>query len=197
MIRKIGAIGALSAILALCWLGPPLSAATPTAVRDDNGALHTTRGDLTGNTYTTNANSAVTLLASTTDAVAHTVNGTAVSGLGKYKELQVFCSVTAAAAAAGDTLDVYIDTSPNAGTTWFNAIHFTQVLGNGGAKSFQATLAPSASAGTSVTATTADAASGAVRPTMLCDYVRVRYVIVDGGAHGQSFTLNVLAWGRS
>lgn len=42
-------------------------------------------------------------------------------------------SVTAAAAAAGDTLDVWVQHSWDEGTTWDDFIHFTQVLGNGGA----------------------------------------------------------------
>ena len=47
--------------------------------------------------------------------------------------------VSAAALVAGDTLDVYLQDSPDAGTTYDDAIHFTQVLGNGGAKMFRAT----------------------------------------------------------
>jgi hypothetical protein len=42
--------------------------------------------------------------------------------------------VTAAAAAVGDTLDVWLQHSWDDGTTWDDFIHFTQVLGNGGAK---------------------------------------------------------------
>lgn len=42
-------------------------------------------------------------------------------------------SVTAAAAAAGDTLDVWLQHSWDDGVTWDDFIHFTQVLGNGGA----------------------------------------------------------------
>lgn len=41
-------------------------------------------------------------------------------------------AVTVAAAAAGDTLDVWIQHSWDEGVTWDDFIHFTQVLGNGG-----------------------------------------------------------------
>src|SRR5437660_118819 len=42
-------------------------------------------------------------------------------------------NVTAAAAAAGDTLDVWLQHSWDDGTTFDDFLHFTQVLGNGGA----------------------------------------------------------------
>ncbi len=51
---------------------------------------------------------------------------------------EVLLNVTAAAAAVGDTLDVYVQGSVDGGTTWDDVIHFTQVLGNGGAKKFLA-----------------------------------------------------------
>lgn len=41
-------------------------------------------------------------------------------------------TVTAAAAAAGDTLDVWVQHSWDEGTTFDDFIKFTQVLGNGG-----------------------------------------------------------------
>lgn len=47
-------------------------------------------------------------------------------------------NVTSAAAAAGDTLDVYLQASSDGGTTWDDFVHFTQVLGNGGAKEYLA-----------------------------------------------------------
>lgn len=144
------------------------------------------------------ASQRITLMPSTVVTVAGTVNVTSVANLGIYKEVQLFCNVTAAATEAGDTLDVYVDASPDNGTTWINACHFTQVLGNGGAKSFVATLSPSATVGTAVVATTADAASGVVRPSVLTDRLRVRYVTVDATTTGNmSFTVSVLAFGRS
>lgn len=136
---------------------------------------------------------AVTLLASATytAAEANAVKAI-VTGLEFYKQAQIALILTDAKAAVGDTLDVFIDTSPDSGTTWLNVIHFTQILGNGAdALSFVATLDPGASPGTSVIATTSDANAATVRPTMFCDRLRVRHTLVDGGAHGQSFTYSV------
>jgi len=117
------------------------------------------------------------------------------TGLGWYKQAMILLELTDAQAAAGDTLDVYIDTSPDSGTTWVNAIHFTQILGNGAnALKFWAVLDPAGAAGTSVLAATSDAAAGDVRPSMFCDRLRVRHTVVDGGGGTQSFTYAVSAF---
>jgi len=145
-------------------------------------------------TYRSGLSSAQTLKASSVVTAAGSVNVTAVDGLGNYKQAQFLLDVTAAATGAGDTLDVYIDTSPDGGTTWVNIVHFTQVLGNGGAKKMWATVDPGGAPGTAVIAVTSDAASGVVRPSMFCDTVRVRHVVADGGSALQSFTFSVKAF---
>jgi|GEM_PF-2000543 len=136
----------------------------------------------------------VTLAAAATHTTAETKTFDAVDGLGSFRQAQVQLALTDAAAAAGDTLDVYVDTSADGGTSWQNVVHFTQVLGDGAdAITEVATLDPAGAAGTDVVATTSDAASGKVRPSMFGDRLRVRHVLVDGGAHGQSFTYGVVA----
>lgn len=116
-----------------------------------------------------------------------------ISGLGQFKQAILALVVTNAAAAAGDTLDVYVDTSFDAGTTWLNIVHFNQVLGNGAdALSFTATIDPAGAAGTDTVATTSDASAAKVRPSIFGDQMRVRHTIVDGGAHGQTFTYSVI-----
>jgi hypothetical protein len=45
-------------------------------------------------------------------------------------------SITAAAAAAGDTLNVYVQHSVDGGATWDDFVSFTQALGNGGPQRF-------------------------------------------------------------
>lgn len=135
----------------------------------------------------------VVLRASSALAAAGTVNESAVTGLGAYRQAQILLDVTAAASAAGDTLDVYIDTSMDGGIVWNNVVHFTQVLGNGGAKQFWAVIDPGGAPAATVTAIVTDAAAGVVRPSMLGDQLRVRSTLVDGGAHGQTFTYSVKA----
>jgi hypothetical protein len=99
--------------------------------------------------------------------------------------------VSAAATDAGDTLDVYVQHSPDDGTTWDDFVHFTQVLGNGGAKKFIATWQRDASP-TSALKPPADASlaagvqQGPVSPTW-----RVKWVIVEAGTVNVSFTFKV------
>lgn len=134
---------------------------------------------------------AATLFASAerTTAVANQA-GTAVTNISSAKRIVCLLDVTAMGGAAGDTLDVYVDLSPDQGTTWINAAHFTQVAGNGAAQKKVAILDPS-NPGTSEIDVTSDAASGAVRPAVWGDQMRGRYTLVDAGAHGQSATFEL------
>jgi len=136
---------------------------------------------------------AATLFASDirTTAIANSA-GTAVTDVAAAKRVVVLLDVTAMAGAAGDVLDVYVDFSPDSGTTWVNAVHFTQVAGNGAAQKKVAILDPS-SPGTAEINVTSDAASGAVRPAVWGDQMRGRYTLVDAGAHGQSATFSLKA----
>ena len=104
---------------------------------------------------------------------------------------QFLLNVTAAATDATDTLDVYIQSSPDAGTTWDDFVHFTQVLGNGGAKKFvaywNALVAPDAEL-----AAPADAAMAAgVKQGPIGEILRVKWVVVDAAADDASFTFSV------
>jgi hypothetical protein len=140
------------------------------------------------------AGEAFTLLASAARTATAGVNGAAVAGFGRFRRFVLMLDVTAAATDAGDTLDVYVDGSLD-GATWFNLTHFTQVLGNGGAKKFAAVLDPSAP-GTSVFDVSSDANAGAVRPAVFAPYLRARYVLVDADGDG-GFTFGVTGYGQS
>lgn len=119
-------------------------------------------------------------------------NGTAVFIGGERRRFIVVNAITASAAVAGDVCNVYVDFSLD-GTTWHNAVHFTQQAGNGAARTEYAVLDPS-NPGTSTIAVTSDAASGAVRPALFGAYIRARWAVTDGGAHGQSHTFSVIAY---
>lgn len=142
------------------------------------------------------SSAAITLLASGARTSGTDALATAVEGIGDLKEAQILLDVTAAGSAADDTLDVYVDTTLDGGTTWINVVHFTQVLGNGGAKKFGATLAPQSAVATAPVALTADAAAGAVRPGFLGNQLRARYTIVAGaGTHAFTFSVTAFAKG--
>ncbi len=107
-----------------------------------------------------------------------------------------FLSVTAAATEAGDTLDVYLQHSPDGGTTWDDFGHFTQVLGNGGAKKFLGRWTRPITPTTPASTAPRDGAltAGTFEQGPISTLWRVRWVIVDVVTNGnQSFTFGVTA----
>lgn len=118
------------------------------------------------------------------------------SGLGyqiqdKFTEMIVVCDMTAAATDVGDTLDLYIDTSFDGGLSFVNIGHFTQILGNGGAKKFIMSFKSSPiSAANSVPFGTDQVASAALQ-IGFGNYINYRAVIVDAGTQNVSFNYSV------
>lgn len=136
---------------------------------------------------------ALTLRASAAQAAAGTVTGTGVDVPGLYRELVVVLDVTAAGTDVGDTLDVYVDTSFDGGTTWINIGHFTQVLGNGGAKSFAMALRADNPGASAVYDISTNANAGATRQIGFGSKLRYRGVFVDANANG-SMTYSVIGY---
>jgi len=100
-------------------------------------------------------------------------------------------TVSAAATDVGDTLDVYIQSSVDGGTSWDDFVHFTQVLGNGGAKKFLA-FWTSAMAPETEQAAPADATLAAgVKQGPVGSLLRIKWVLVDAGTQNASFTFRV------
>jgi hypothetical protein len=116
-------------------------------------------------------------------AVANAIGGVFAKS---FRRAIFLLEVTGSAGVAGDVLDVFVDVSFDK-TKWLNVVHFTQVAGNSAALTAYAVLS-SESPGTAPIVATADANSGAVRPTGWGRFVRGRYTLVDAGAHGQSVT---------
>jgi len=95
--------------------------------------------------------------------------------------------VTAVGTGPGDTLDVFVQTlvAPN---IWVDVVHFTQVVGNGGAKRFVAKILAGASEAMFAPATALVA--GSVR-NIIGDLFRMRCDVVSSSA--PSFTFSVVA----
>jgi len=132
-----------------------------------------------------------TLLASAArTASGNSVAGTPISTLGRYHKALVCLQVTAAATLAGDTLDVYIQKNVGGEETpiWHDFIHFTQVLGNGGAKTFVAQLT-SDDITTAMGPVTDGTLAAGVAQGPWSDRWRVKWVIAGTG----SFTFAVFA----
>jgi len=121
-------------------------------------------------------------------AAVRTATGTGGAVLLDGFEVLLFqLEVTAAATAAGDTLDVFVQTTID-GSTWLDSIHFTQVLGNGGAKRFISKL----SASLALTEYEAGSALGAAAVrNIIGSQWRARWVIAE--ADDASFTFSVKA----
>lgn len=105
-----------------------------------------------------------------------------LKNLAPYDYFQALLKVTAAATGAGDTMDVYIDTTFDGGTNWVNCVHFTQLLGNGGTKAEMAIVSPFSQTATAPINVAADAASGAVRH-IFGDQLRIRVVTTNSAAY--------------
>ncbi len=123
---------------------------------------------------------------------AGSVTGDAIKLQKVYKQMTIALSVTAAAAEVDDTLDVYIDTSYDGGTTWVNVVHFSQVLGDGGAKEYAVNINNENPAAEIDVAS--DATAGTVRALALGDRIRYRSAVVDPGAGVASFTFGLVAF---
>lgn len=116
--------------------------------------------------------------------------------LGSFEDIMAgvfYLDVTAAAAAAGDTLDVYVQSAVNTSGGWNDFIHFTQVLGNGGAKQYVATWQPLAAAETDIIAPQNGAIAVGVVQNIQAFTWKVKWVIVNGGGGTQSFTFSLKA----
>lgn len=120
--------------------------------------------------------------------------GIKVNSYGQYSKMLVELAVTAAATDVGDTLDVYVDTSWDGGITWFNIGHFTQVLGNGGVKTFIMALGQDNPGTADIYEKSSDCAVTTTRPIGFGDRLRSRAVVVDAGTQNASFNYTLTAY---
>lgn len=104
---------------------------------------------------------------------------------------QFVLRVTAAGTLVGDTLDVYLQTSYDGGTSWDDFAHVTQVLGNGGAKAFIVDWARDVTPTTPLKAVQDAAMAAGVNQGPVGSLIRAKWVIVNGGGT-HSFTFDLL-----
>lgn len=136
----------------------------------------------------------ITLLASAARTASGTASITAIPHPELVRSAVFQLDVTAAATEVGDLLDVYLQHSPDGGTTWDDFVHFTQVLGNGGAKKFLASWRGDVVPETEMKAPgDATLAAGAVVQGPVGKSWRVKWVVVDAGTVNASFTFSLSA----
>lgn len=135
-----------------------------------------------------------TLLASAarTTSDVSVVNEALSKALADSSRALFMLEVTAAATAVGDTLDVYIQSSID-GTVWDDFVHFTQVLGDGGAKKYTASWNGGITPTTAMGAPADAALAAGVKQGSVGTQFRVKWVIVDDGADNASFTFSIKA----
>lgn len=112
--------------------------------------------------------------------------------VGKLRSAVYFLNVSVAATDVGDTLDIYVQHSPDDGTTWDDFIHFTQVLGNGGAKKFIASWARDITPESEIKAPADAALAAGILQGPISPLIRVKWVIVDAGTDDASFTFSLV-----
>jgi hypothetical protein len=136
----------------------------------------------------------IPLLASATKTASG--SGAMVTGFSRWSAVYPILTLTDAQDAADDLLDVYVDGSPDGGTTWYNVGHFPQILGNGdNAITYRAAIEGRDGSGLAEDIT-ADAPAGTFRSGLLFDAMRPRWGIASvSGAH--SFTFKVDLYGKT
>lgn len=113
-----------------------------------------------------------------------------------FSQIVFILDLTAAATDAGDTLDVYVDVSFD-NSTWVNAVHFTQILGNGGAKRELAKLnVGELNDPDAVLNIASDASAGVTRNVGVAPFYRYRSEITDASTDNASFTYSLLGYAQ-
>jgi len=128
---------------------------------------------------------ATTLLAATT--VSASGAGAALTGLHRYQGVVGILNVSAVPTGGAPTLDVYVQASPDGGTTWRDVAAF-QFSTTAAVRVFQ--LSQLASPGTATLAASDGAlASNTSVQGPFGDRLRVKYAFAAGGSSG-SYTLS-------
>lgn len=121
---------------------------------------------------------------------AQTVSGVSASTpVEPYSSATFLMDVTAAATDAADTLDVYVQAS--VGSVWDDFVHFTQVLGNGGAKKFVAEHSALVTPESELHAPSDAALAVGVLQGPKAGRWRVKWVIVDASTVNASFNFGL------
>lgn len=107
-----------------------------------------------------------------------------------FSGLVAILDVTAAATAAGDTLDVVIQT--RLGDDWVDVIHFTQVVGDGGTKIHVAKL--SATEPQAMFEVASALAAGSIRH-LIGDEWRAKWTVASATAPSFTFSVTVVPIG--
>jgi len=125
-----------------------------------------------------------TLLAATAIVADATTNHTPVTRLEHYRNAIILLTLASKTMDAATTLDIYLQYSPDEGTTWDDLVHFAQVTNAAmGAGSYVVVLSPIGSGAGAVDRVVTDGtlAANSIRNQHWCDRIRVKTVSVNFG----------------
>jgi hypothetical protein len=136
----------------------------------------------------------LTLLASAarTESGTSVVNEALSRTLAEAARALFLLEVTAAATAAGDTLNVFIQSSID-GTVWDDFVHFTEVVGDAGAKKYTASWSALLTPTTAMGAPADGALAAGVKQGSVGTQFRVKWTVVDATTDDASFTFSLKA----
>jgi hypothetical protein len=137
----------------------------------------------------------VTLLPSTTNTGNTATAGDAKLGLDRYSRALLFLTVSDKTMDASTTLDIYVQYSPDYGTTWDDIAHFAQVTNAAVGDGTYVMVLNHGTAGIADRATDdgATITANSVRNQPWCDRMRIKY---DGAnfSGSDTITIKVDAW---
>ena len=137
----------------------------------------------------------ITLLAATTVTTDATTSTTAVTGLDTYTLATILLTVAAKTMDALTTMDVYVQYSPDAGTTWDDIAHFAQIT-SAAVPNGPYLLRLNGAGGLAAVdraTTNGTLAAGTVRNISWCDRLRVQLKSANFGV-GDTITLTASAF---
>lgn len=121
-----------------------------------------------------------TNLTATSPSSAVTAVGATITGIGLYRTLNVTATLTG---ATGGVLDVYLQVSPDGGTTWVDYAHFAQLAAGASAVSKSFAVSRQAQQLTITTVGTGTSAALAANTVLGGDFTdRMRVLFVGGSS---------------
>jgi hypothetical protein len=138
----------------------------------------------------------ITLLSPTTYTTNNTFNIAAVTGLDRYAMFTKILTISGKTMAGSATVNIYIQMSPDAGTTWLDIISVAQItsaaLGNGVRMGFYNVLSGESAIG--ITASDGALAAGTVNTYDFCDRLRAKIVTANFNGTTDTITLAITAF---
>lgn len=125
-----------------------------------------------------------TLLAVTTFTAIGTTNALAVDAMARFKKATFKCTVANKALAGGGTVNVFVQYSPDGGTSWDDLVSFTQITAAAFANGTrEAQISGNGAGFADRLPTDGTLAAGTIRDIDFCDRLRVKVICAAMGVN--------------